>query len=551
MSHRGKYTYTACDKYQKPACSRCLQWQISCQYSAAEDSRRPASKAHVASLRQKIDSLERLLERHRIDSRKENQDGQAIDVLTERFEGRLAFDESLNSDKNGELRYFGPLSGRLQFQSSSALHAEETFLGAYTRPFDRLYFTWEHPRFSVIGEDLFRRDMSSGGRDRSRLLHISILALGSRFTDRVDVRSDPDDPNTAGNLFLEHANNYLGNEMEAPSLTTIQALVILGMFYIATGADAAGWFHHGMANGLCLDMGLNLDPAGFQEMNILSHLEIQLRRQIYWSLYFHDKLSSNYTGRICSMLNSQAAVRVPEDDEVVDTGNSARREFKPLQRAMIGISQIQEGSVYHTTRTLLSKPFLTRKHTETNREAAILAQTASCESARAVCLAAQKYRHVFNGFQKSSITSAHCTLSAALILLAEAETSLVSPAITSLKHKLNLCLTVLDKLSNSWSPARYIAHNLRKLCLLVTSDEIFSTETPLNFAGKSDFDATIPLDMSAELPYNASELPEHGVPQLSPMKARPSHWTLSMSVDSPPVDYGFFDILNDATWNRI
>jgi hypothetical protein len=68
------------------------------------------------------------------------------------------------------------------------------------------------------------------------------------------------------------------------------------------GADAASWLHHGMANRLSLDMGLNLDPAGFEETNAMTQREIHLRRQIYWALYCHDKLSSSYTGRICSML---------------------------------------------------------------------------------------------------------------------------------------------------------------------------------------------------------------------------------------------------------
>jgi hypothetical protein len=207
----------------------------------------------VLSLRQKIDSLERLLERHGIDPRKDNECGQAIDELTESFEGRLAFEESLNFEKDGELRYFGPTSGRLQFQSSSALHAEETVpsiadcdradavtakngISEYIQDhLIGLYFTWEHPWFSVVDERLFRDGMSSGGRYWSPLLHFSILALGSRFTDRVDVRSDPSDPNTAGKLFLEHAKNYLHKEMETPSLTTIQALAILGMFYIVSG----------------------------------------------------------------------------------------------------------------------------------------------------------------------------------------------------------------------------------------------------------------------------------------------------------------------------
>lgn len=210
--------------------------------------------------------------------------------------------------------------------------------------------------------------------------------------------------------------------------------------------------------------------------------------------------------------------------------------------------------VYHTTRILLAKPYITRKQPETDREAVNIALTASRESARAICLTAQKYRHVFGGFQKSPITATHCTLSAALVLLAEVEAeakkSLVSPAIASLKNKLNLCLTVLDELSNSWSPAKCIARNLRKLCLSATSDEMFSTATQLNPADKSDFDATIPLDMNAELSYDSFEM-SHGIPELGPMDSLPSHLELSMPVDSLPVDYGFFDILNDATWDQM
>ena len=68
------------------------------------------------------------------------------------------------------------------------------------------------------------------------------------------------------------------------------------------GADAAGWLHHGMANRLCLDMGLNMDPARLEKTITMSAREIRLRRQIYWTMYFHDKLCASYTGRICSML---------------------------------------------------------------------------------------------------------------------------------------------------------------------------------------------------------------------------------------------------------
>jgi len=73
------------------------------------------------------------------------------------------------------------------------------------------------------------------------------------------------------------------------------------------GSDAAGWLHQGMANRLALDMGLNMDPAVLAEKVALPPIEIELRRQIYWALYCHDKLSASYTGRVCTLLVSIAS----------------------------------------------------------------------------------------------------------------------------------------------------------------------------------------------------------------------------------------------------
>lgn len=68
------------------------------------------------------------------------------------------------------------------------------------------------------------------------------------------------------------------------------------------GSDAAGWLHQGMANRLALDMGFNMDPSVLSGTVALPSIEIELRRQIYWALYCHDKLSASYTGRVCTLL---------------------------------------------------------------------------------------------------------------------------------------------------------------------------------------------------------------------------------------------------------
>lgn len=41
----------------------------------------------------------------------------SVDDLCMTFDGALTLDESLNFDQDGEVRYFGPTSGRLLFRS--------------------------------------------------------------------------------------------------------------------------------------------------------------------------------------------------------------------------------------------------------------------------------------------------------------------------------------------------------------------------------------------------------------------------------------------------
>ncbi|KAE8155053.1 fungal-specific transcription factor domain-containing protein [Aspergillus avenaceus] len=654
---RGRYTTKACEECRRrrakcdgkrPVCTRCVQWHVSCQYSIAEDGRRPASKTYVLLLRQRIESLEKLLERHGIDASEKREDSrqrpaaqmngsvsltppedasESVDDLAENFKGRLALDESLNFDQDGEMRYFGPASGRLQFQASSSngMNGSAVPISAskqvsnsfgYLDPIDPitagigvpkdvqdhlidLYFKWEQPWYAITDEQLFRDSMNSGGRYWTPLLHNCILALGSRYSDRLDVRSDPDDPNTAGKIFLEEAKPQLYREMERPSLTTIQALGLIGMAYIAMGADAAGWLHHGMANRLSLDMGLNLDPVEFEETNAMSQREIQLRRQIYWTLYCHDKLSSSYTGRICSMLDSQGAVNVPEYD---DAGpDSPERIFQSLQKAMISVCRIQENitlslwgpkpllkdhqrpvflksclldlrswlydlptelridrpnktpqaytlhMVYQTARILLAKPFIMQKppiSPTTKAETNDLAHSICRESARSICLVAQKYRHTFGSYLQSPITATHCTLSAALVLLDETE-NLATP---SHRNKLALCLTVLDELSRAWYPAGHIGANLRKLCRSVIPDGEFPVEDDMGpFSRRGSLPA--PLDLGVELPNVFDEM--EFSPLVNPGNALANQLGLSVPMESLPVDYGFFDILNQVNWDRV
>lgn len=258
---------------------------MSCHYSTAEDGRRPAPKSFVLLLRERIGYLERLLRLHGIEPDAEDNAllllnenfgssaevalqndiaSTAVDDLCENFKGALTLDGSLNFDQDGEMRYFGPTSGRLQFGCNSYIPentgfkdistTEQNLTGAsaiephiisgmdieFGIPVSlqdeliSLYFTWQQPWDLMVDEVLFRESLYNSGRYWNPLLHNLILAVGSRFSENPDVRSDPNDPNTAGRPFLEKAKGLLYRDIEHPSITTIQALGLIGTVYIVS-----------------------------------------------------------------------------------------------------------------------------------------------------------------------------------------------------------------------------------------------------------------------------------------------------------------------------
>ncbi|KAF9240575.1 transcriptional regulator family: Fungal Specific TF [Penicillium roqueforti] len=531
-----KYTSRACETCRqrrakcdgvRPSCSRCLDRGVQCEYSTAEDGRQPAPKSYVVMLRNRIELLERVLHTHGIDPDAAIQlmikNGEPnpewapassnVDDLCTTFDGALTLDESLNFDQDGEVRYFGPTSGRLLFRSSSK-----------DSPSEEAYQSDGPP-------------MQTGETPPN----------GS--TESLEESLIPEDELQSHLLDL-----YF--EWEQPWLQV--SLAIMGMAYIAMGSDAAGWLHQGMANRLALDMGFNMDPSVLSGAVALPPIEIELRRQIYWALYCHDKLSASYTGRVCTLLDSQGVVNKPfplcASDVYLPSANGNRqlraasqRDVVQLHRAMIDLCRIfekvlltfwspkpllqpqqrcaffescvlelktwyydlppelkvdrQSGPsrfphtytlcmVYHTVCILLCVPFLSnnsatqdvgnppdpqtqqnRSHKEWGPACKQKVMTICSNSARGMCIVAQKYRQTFGSFKLSPMTATHCILSAASIII---DRWCVDPTVKtgtgnqslrgpSPQAAVGLCLQVLRELSTSWNIAKRIGRNLEKL----------------------------------------------------------------------------------------
>ncbi|KAJ0424995.1 fungal-specific transcription factor domain-containing protein [Aspergillus carlsbadensis] len=367
--------------YTTEACQECRRRRAKCKFIGRDDGRGTAPKSLVMLLQSRVELLERVLWFHSIDvdasiaklqagganssGRRTGTGSLAAEPPQESNEpdGALCSKEEFGLEDDGEASYFGSSSGRVELLKSNGYLATSmsppsvrSRLNQFCQEIEStpaiseelkehlitLYFEWEQPWCQLVDERLFRESMQSQGRYFSPLLLNCILAIASRYSNRHEVRSVQDDPNTAGQTFLEIAEVLLHFDLQSPSITTIQSLGILSMMYVATGSDSKGWLRHGMAARLALDMGFNLNHSSLHASHALPDAETNLRSQIYWALYCTDKLWASYTGRVCTMLDSQASVQLPLSFVDADETAQPRETLPVLHHALSTQCQILE-----------------------------------------------------------------------------------------------------------------------------------------------------------------------------------------------------------------
>jgi hypothetical protein len=172
---------------------------------------------------------------------------------------------SLAIDDDGELRYFSSQS------NLNLVHKVGTSLGELAKPAlcDRvrlsqavtlplelqehlleLYFCWQNPWVYIVEKSVFMRDWYSDMSTEycTPLLLWAIYSVAARYSDRPCLRTDPEDPSTAGVQFAVHAKDLLRYECEITTIPAVQAAALLSIQCMAENKEPAGWLYIGIAS---------------------------------------------------------------------------------------------------------------------------------------------------------------------------------------------------------------------------------------------------------------------------------------------------------------
>jgi hypothetical protein len=151
-----------------------------------------------------------------------------------------------------------------------------------------LYFCWEYPTLASFSREHFFQDFEEG-RQRycSSLLVNALLALGSRFCNRREVRGDPDDPYTAGDRFFQEAQRLFWEVDDYSNLTVIQALGIMAIREASCGRDFESRYYAGQSVRLVIETGLHRAESYRDDDG--DEAAAKVRLQTFWGAFALDK----------------------------------------------------------------------------------------------------------------------------------------------------------------------------------------------------------------------------------------------------------------------
>lgn len=144
----------------------------------------------------------------------------------------------------------------------------------------------QHHSYLITYRPAFMRDMACQGPYFSKLLLNAIYFGASKFSSRVEVRSDPADVRTSGWAFRQRVKELLASALEKSEVTTIQALLVMTCSLFALGEEkSAAWMYAGMAFRMMVDLGMHIEGSSPFTSSQLSDEDLEIRRRVFWAAF--------------------------------------------------------------------------------------------------------------------------------------------------------------------------------------------------------------------------------------------------------------------------
>lgn len=175
-----------------------------------------------------------------------------------------------------------------------------------------LYFAFQNSTLVFIWKELFYQQLNLPLSERnenfiSESLQNATLAVGSIF-DSNNINKFQNSIN-----YAKRSRLILQDELNKPSISTVQTFGILSIFYIFLNEDSLAWNFHGSAISTAYSLGLNIGDDMVNNSGFFSNEEIELRRIAFWTIYILERALNNILGRPTFLKSESIINLVPSE----------------------------------------------------------------------------------------------------------------------------------------------------------------------------------------------------------------------------------------------
>ncbi|KAL1918549.1 uncharacterized protein VTP21DRAFT_3209 [Calcarisporiella thermophila] len=175
------------------------------------------------------------------------------------------------------------------------------------------FFKYMWPTLPILHRPTFMEELRTN-RIPPMLL-FSVLAISARFSKRPELQSHSQ--YLAGELFALRARDLISRAWDRPTLSAVQAMLIIVVDDLGCAKGFRSWLWLGMAIRMVQELGMNREQWHVDEpISYKSNwIEKETRRRCFWACFLMDRICSAATGRIQTIDDRDCNVQLPTDDK--------------------------------------------------------------------------------------------------------------------------------------------------------------------------------------------------------------------------------------------
>jgi Fungal specific transcription factor domain len=117
----------------------------------------------------------------------------------------------------------------------------------------------------------------------------------------------------AGDEYAAKSRQLLSLEFDRPTLSNVQAFLILGLHEFGSSRGARAWMYAGIAIRMAISLGLNVEDES--KLSTQSWTDCEVRRRVFWAAFIMDRFSSSSSAQAPHFLREKdVQIQLPSSD---------------------------------------------------------------------------------------------------------------------------------------------------------------------------------------------------------------------------------------------